>query len=481
MLAAGLMVAVEASGAECGLGGENCAPLVSGGAQSTFLSTRLLAIGPLYEWDADGSIETTAVHPFFATSWDSTTDSGWTGVLYPLFTRRQYPGGERWNLLEMAVGAESTSESGHPVRRLELWPFYWHYDNGVREESYDAVFPLAGTVRNHLFCKRIDWFLFPAFLRLEKGDHRDTYLPFPFFRYRTGGGASGAAFWPLGGHFEQKGENASSETFALWPIFYDDVRTIPERRGGGQYRTLGVLPLYAQETAPGLTSRTFLWPFFGYTTEAAPRPEYSEIRWLYPLVVTGSGKEKSVRRFLPLYTHEEKTGYRKSWYLWPLLKREDSRVTSVDVHKDHLLYFLYKNEVQTSLGTDFKARKTQVWPLFGYVNDGKGKRQLQVLNLFEPIFGGNEQIRKTWTPLFAIYREEEASDELRRSLLWNLVLYDRNGKRWDFSVGPFFRRTKGEGGSSWSVARGLISRENDDEGAHWSALWGLFGTKGGKK
>lgn len=456
----------------------NCAPFYSSGVQSTLLASRMHGLGPLYEKSEDGSITTEGFRPLYVTSWDSTTDSGWTGILYPLYVNRVYPGGSRWTVFELGVGAESTSVRGTPVHKLELWPVYWHYDNGVPAESYDAIMPIAGTIRNHLFCKRIDWFLFPVFSRFEKDDHTDTVVLFPIVRHREGPESSGWAVWPLYGHFEKTGAAAYDRTYALWPLYYDNTRSLSAKRGGGEYETFGALPFYASERAPGLCSRTFVWPFFGYTRESAPRPAYSEIRWFYPLVVTGSGETKSVTRFLPLYDHEESVGFRKSWYLWPLYKREDSRVTSVDIHRDQFLFFVFKNEVQTAPGTQLHARKTQFWPLFGYIDDGAGRRQLQVLNPFEPIFGGNEQIRKTWTPLFAVYRQEEAGDELRRSVLWDLVLYDRNGKKSSFSVGPLFSLSHSGDGASWSVAKGLLRRKNDAGGARWTAFWGLVGGKG---
>ncbi len=259
-------------------------------------------------------------------------------------------------------------------------------------------------------------------------------------------------------------------------MYYNSRRAIPDTFGGGEIVKTGVLPLFAKEDAPGLESRTVIWPFFGYTTESAPRKDYHEVRYFYPFVVYGDGARKTVHRFLPIYTDEVSPEYRKNWYLWPMLKREDMRVAEVDVHKDTVLYILYKNELQVAPGFEgFKARKTQLWPIMGYFDDGAGKRQFMLLNPFDPIFGSNEIIRETWTPFFAFYRYERDGDEMRRSFLWDLVLFEREGKDTDFSIGPLFRNTHDAKGSRWSVAKGLLKRENTDGKAHWSALWGLIG------
>jgi hypothetical protein len=393
--------------------------------------------------------------------------------MYPLFTKRQYPGGYRWNVLELLVGSKTESPTGNTISSLDLWPVFWHYDTGVSAESYDAVFPIAGTLRNRLFFKRIDWFAFPVFLRLEQPGHVDTCVLWPVFRRRDGVDESGWALWPLYGHFEGVGKY--DNTFAIWPIFYDNYRKQSVALGGGQMHQFGVLPFYASETAPGLKSESWVWPFFGYTTENAPRKNYDEIRYLYPFWVKGQGEEKSVNRWLPFYAHETKPDYAKTWYAWPLIKQEQSLTAGLNIHKETLLYFIYKNEVQTATGRDFSARKTQLWPLFGYSDNGGGERQFMILNPFEPLFSGNEMIRQTWTPLFAVYRFEASGEARRYSLLWDLFLYERDAERADFSIGPLFERSRGPEGSGWKIGKGLLEHETTPEGKnHWGGLWGLF-------
>jgi len=238
---------------------------------------------------------------------------------------------------------------------------------------------------------------------------------------------------------------------------------------------VGVLPFYATERAPGLMSESWLWPFFGYTNEVAPRKEYSEIRYFYPFVVRGHGEIKNVDRYLPFYAHETRPDYAKTWYAWPLLKQEQSRQSGLDVHKDTVLYFIFKNEVQTAPGRDFKARKTQLWPLFGYANDGNGESQFMFLNPFEPLISGNEMIRQTWTPFFALYRYERSGDAIRYSVLWDLFLYEKDAQGRSFSIGPLFEKSRGSNGSGWSIGKGLIKHETSTEGkSGWSGFWGLL-------
>jgi hypothetical protein len=459
-------------------GADNFAPVYSDSSFSLQLPQRIATFGPIGEDITFGGSETKAFRPFVVTNIDSTTGLGWQCCLYPLYNRRDYPGGYRWNVLELWVGAHSISAQDQPVKDTQLWPLYWNYDTGRKEDSYTAVFPIWGTLRNHLFCKQIDWKFFPAYLKLSQGDYADTYYLF-IFRSRTGdGGVHGGAVWPFFGHYVKPGKY--DNTYMPWPLVYDNISTQPERLGGGSMEKFGFLPIYASETAPGLESQTYLWPFFGYTNEWAPRKNYHEVRYLYPLVVRARGEYKNADRYLPFYTYETTPDHRKTWYMWPIFKQDDARVENLDVHKDQVLYFLYKNEIQTAPGHDFKARKTQVWPLFGYIDDGAGKKQFLMLNPFEPLFGGNEMLRQTWTPLFAFYRSEQNGAVLRRSVLWNTFLFERDGRKTDFSVSLFFQRKRAPESSGWSVARGLLKCETRDGVSHVSALWGLFGGNKGK-
>jgi hypothetical protein len=460
-------------------GADNYAPIFTDGNDTVSLPVRDRAAGPFFEHDTTPTYEVhAAIRPFFVRGDDSATASGWDSVLYPVYIHRYFPNGSRWAVFELINGSHSISEGSHPIDTFEIWPIYWHYDNGVREESYDAVFPIAGTLRNRLFYKRIDWFGFPAFVRLEQSDHVDTCILWPIFRHRQGPESKGFGVWPLAGHFEKTG--AYSRNYLLWPLGYSNFTTLPATKGGGELHQFGILPLYAQETAPGLVSRTFFWPFFGYTKETAPRRNYGEVRFFYPFGVEGRGDDIYVNRLLPVYAHEMRPGYDKHWYAWPLYRRVERREDALDIRKDSVLYFVFSNEVQTAAGKDFEARKTQFWPLFGYSDNGAGARQFQLLNPFEPLYGGNEAIRQSWSPLFAVYRFEENGDELRHSVLWDLFLYDRDAKKTEFSIGPLFKREKGDGSASWSVAKGLIGRETADGVSRWKFFWGLFNRKGAK-
>ena len=233
------------------------------------------------------------------------------------------------------------------------------------------------------------------------------------------------------------------------------------------YRRFGVLPFYSRETAAGLKSETFAWPFFGYTRETVPRPVYSENRYFWPLLVQGRGEERHVNRWMPLYTDERKPGYRKNWYLWPILETEHFEQPGLTRERTSLLYFIYRDEQQHF--ADTTARLTFLWPLFGYWNDGYDRRQLQVLDPLSVFFPSNQKVRENWTPLFALYRLDERSGNARHSLLWDLVVWEKDESGMKaFYAGPLFEWVEG---SHWELLKGLIGSRREGDGKRFTSFW----------
>ncbi len=432
------------------------------------------AVGPIFEHRYGQQQEVMAVRPFWVEVDEQVRELVTTYSIYPLFTHWQRNYGYNWRVLSLMKGGHTVSDE-QEIGYFELWPLIWHYDAGDPELNYDAVFPIHGTLKNRLFHKRIDWTAFPIYSRWEKQHHVDTVILWPIFRFREGPESRGWGVFPLFGSFER--DNAYDNTYALWPFIYNNYRFRPGQEQ--PYHALGILPLYARETAAGLHSESYLWPFFGYTREWDPRVNYSEIRFFYPFIVQGRGEEKYVNRILPFYSHEERPNYEKTWLLWPFFRREERVIEEIalQTRKDTILFFLYWDELQQNVERNFHARKTHVWPFYSYWNDGSGNRQLQALSPLEVFFPNNQGVRETWNPFFALYRYDLHPKSVRHSALWDLVLYERDESGKTFSIGPIYERKRDNANdsSSWSVLKGLIGVRREQGSWKVRGLWGLFG------
>lgn len=421
----------------------------------------LSALGPLWSEKIGDTQEVLSFRPFWTRIRETERGAVSYHLLYPLFNAYRYEGHSHWHILNLIRGGEWNEGT---EGRFQLWPFFFWEDRAGEDEDELALWPIGGTLRNFLGRDSLEFWAWPLYVHSRRRGEERYGTPWPFVQWRKGA-ASGFALWPLFGHFERAGDY--DRTFALWPLYYDHredlERETPTRR-------LGILPFYSRETGDGLRSETFIWPFFGYTSESAPRPAYEEIRYFWPLLVQGRGEERYKNRWMPFYTHERKGEAEKWWYLWPLLKREEIDLGFLTRHRTQLLYFIFRDEYQTD-GLDFQARKQTLWPLYSYWDNGNGRRQIQALDLFTVFFPRNQRVAETWTPLFALYRFDEYPNSRRRSWLWNLVVVEDSADSHRLAVGPLYEHERAPGYAAWRILHGLVGRSEYHGRAQWTVLW----------
>ena len=421
--------------------------------------------GPLFfgqKLDAGGSAG--GFRPVYVWQKNPAEHTAEVDILYPLLTYRGSELSRRWSLFSL-VNFDRPRGRGTPgARHLDVWPFYFSRETGAPATSYHAVFPVQGTVLERLGYDRISWTLFPLFARFERGGVVKTGAPWPFIRTTSGGGHHGFALWPLFGWEAKAG--VYDNRFCLWPLIYRNrsqlAQPVPTEK-------LGVLPFYARDTEAGARSETFVWPFFGYTHRSAPY-RYDETRWLWPFLVQGRGDDRRVNRWGPFYTHSNIKGNDKRWVLWPLFRQQRWTESGLLQTKTQLLYFLYWSLEQRSAARPAlpAARKTHLWPLLSYWDNGAGRRQLQLLSPFEVFFQENDSVRRDYSPLPAIYRfDRRAPDEVRVSLLWDAITWRRSAGRREFHLGPLLRLTSGPGRRRVALAGGLIGLRRDPGARAW--------------
>ncbi len=428
------------------------------------------AVGPLFfEEKLEGGGSAGGLRPIYVWQEDPAGQTAETDILYPLLTHRIDRNSRRWSLFELVNFGVSTGETAAGARQFDVWPFYFSRQTGDPATSYRAVFPLHGTMLGRFGYDRISWTLFPLYARFERAGAVKTNVPWPFVRIVSGDGNRGFALWPLFGWQAKPG--VYHDRFYLWPLIYHN-----ESRLGTPVPTvnLGVLPFYASEAGAGVRSETFLWPFFGYTHRTAPY-RYDETRWLWPFLVQGRGDNRRVNRWGPIYTHSNIKGDDKRWLLWPLFRQERWTETGLVQTKTQLLYFLYWSLEQRSAARPAlaPARKTHVWPLFSYWDNGAGRRQLQLLSPFEVFFSGNGSVRRDYTPLLALYRyERRSADEVRVSLLWSAITWRRSAGRREFHLGPLLHIASGPDRRRVTLGAGLIGLRRSPGSTAWK--WFLF-------
>jgi hypothetical protein len=398
---------------------------------------------PLYHTyaGADGSTSRSILYPLWYREYDAATDDN------------------KWTILNLINSRSSTARDD----RFSVWPVYFSRDTGEPETSYKAFFPIYGDIKLRFGQSRIKWAPFPLYVRSENSGLVTTSTPWPFIKTYHGDGHEGFDLWPLFGHRAKPG--VSDHRFLLWPLFYsrsDGLDTDePHRRSG-------FLPFYATETAAGYHSRTYVWPFFGYSERTAPTA-YHQTNYFWPLWVQGRGEHRYVNRWAPFYTHSVTPSRTQTWVLWPLWRNRRWDSEQLHHQRRQLLYFVYHSEVQTSRQSPGlpAATKQHLWPLVSHWDNGAGRVQWQVLSPLEVFFPHSERVRQMWSPLFALYRyNQSAAGEYRHSLLWNGVTYARSVSEQtrEFHLGPLLSYTADTGSSQWGFLAGLLRINHDSAG-----------------
>lgn len=396
-------------------------------------------------------------------------------VLYPLATYRSSQSGTAtWSFFNLITYREvaGAGVGGSQATAFDAWPFYFSRRTGDPETDYRAVFPLGGEMRNRFGQDRLRFALFPLYGRFEKGGMVTTTTPWPIIKTVSGDGHRGFEVWPVYG--QRRKEGSYAERFALWPLLYDNRRVDADGRAS---RSLGVLPFYASDRMPGYVSETWAWPFFGYVERTDPYV-YRADHYFWPFLVRGRGDDRRVDRWAPFYTRSTIKGTEKTWILWPLWRQARWRDGAIDQTRTQVLYALYHDSLQRSVANpESTARKTHVWPLFSYWDNGAGRRQVQALSPFEVFLPHNETVRQAWSPLFALYRYDRAADgAVRHALLWDGVTYRRGAGTdgTEFHLGPLLGVTGRGDARRIAFGRGLFGLKREPGGGRWRPFFGEF-------
>ncbi len=441
------------------------------------------AIGPLFYGKPEApDIHWTGLRPLYVRSTDADHRVTKAAVVFPLYLYRADSETYRWNVLLLIGGSgrqPGAAEPGHEKDgTFDIWPLWFSRNTGVPETSYHALFPVAGSIQERLGYDRLTWVIWPLYFRTESKGATTTSTPWPILRV-TRGTEHGFTLWPLFGRVEKPG--VWERQFYLWPLMWNNTRqpTEDDPAGTPPTRQVAVLPFYAGITGPGLVSRTYVWPFFGYLDRTKP-DRYHESHYLWPLWMQAHGDNRTINRWAPFYTHSVIKGYDKTWVLWPLVRQIRWQEDGLKQTKTQLLYFVYRAQEQRSPTNPrlAPASKTHFWPLYSSWNNGAGQRQFQLISPFEVFFPDNEFARQALSPLAAIFRyDQRAPGDTRWSALWSAVTWHRTGAGREFHLGPLLSVESGASSGRTALLNGVHGWQRAPGAKGWSFFWFDFPSK----
>ena len=395
------------------------------------------ALGPFITSRKSDKTSEFGFRPLFYWTEDRESDSSEFDFIYPFTIYRKNKKDWRIQSFFYLITYESDQkESGFRERQFTLFPIIFAKSAEEKKDSYFALFPIYGRMRNKFLKDEINFYLFPLFLQTKKGDATNYSFLWPIFGYYTGGGQTGFRFWPLFGY--RKKEGALDEKFALWPIYTSRERIFY----GEKIDTLSVFPFYFSLDSPQVTQRTYLGPLFSHLVDKKRGVERWDTPW--PLVNFTRGKKRDDRIF-PFYANEVNGKDKEGFILWPLYRYNTSTLQDYRRERDTILFFLYSDIREEPIVQGGRSgRRIDVWPLFTYKRDKEGNRSFHFLSILEPFLPGNEGIERNYSSFWRLYEWKKLKDgRVVSSFLWNTFRAEtgKDGKKVYFLGGLFGYRS----------------------------------------
>lgn len=422
-------------------------------------------LGPLFYEQTGESQRQWGIPPLgLSSTVEPDVDAYGFDLLYPLLTYRRYGAEYRWQFLQFWSFAGGNSADTNGIRRFTLFPVYFQQRSPDPAEDYTALLPIYGELHDRLFRDKIDFVLLPLYVKSQKRDIVTRNMPYPFFHLREGDGLHGWQVWPLigrehkevtthtNGFGDQEIVGGHDNTFALWPLFWDEKSELGTDHAG---RLQALVPFYSYSRSRQRDSTSWLWPL-GVTHTIDREQKYDEWDVPWPFIEFARGEGKTTRRVWPFFNRSNSKTQVDNWYLWPVYKYD--RVTSapLDRQRSRLLFFLYSAVAEKNTETGKTRRREDFFPFYTRERDFEGRERFQLFSPIEPFFPSNPSLKRDYSPLFALWRAENnpGTGAAGQSLLWNL-----------------WRRDTAPGRKKISLLFGLFQYQSTLEESRWRVFY----------
>ncbi len=426
--------------------------------------SNLSILGPLFKFQRQKEQSTVAVRPLFFRSGNEKNETASTEYLYPLASSETTPDVTRFQVLKLyQKNLFRKDREEERERDFMIFPFYIS-GTSKKYGPYTSVLPIYGDIYERFWRDEYHYVLFPLYGRTVKKGTTNYNVLYPFFSVTRGERESGYAFWPVYGQSAKEG--VYRKRFALWPFFHQEEKGLDTDNPTSRFQ---ILPLYAAVDSPKLTSRDYLWPFFGHYENRDPKEEGWNLLWPFWQVVRG--EKRNVTRFLPLFDRERNGDDEKRWYLWPLYKEETSVAPSFRQEKERLLYFLYSNNRESWPADGASRQRVAFWPLFVYNRTTDGVKSFGFPALLEPILD-REGIERSWAPLWRIYQQRwNDGGDSTASFAWNLYWHEARKDALAYELFPLLRYRSTTETSDLQLLKGLFRYTTDRERKSVRLFW----------
>lgn len=339
---------------------------------------------------------------------DPVAGESYDHFLVPLGDRHVRPDERVTRLLPVFRFKTDRDANGNPRWQLLALPgILWSHDSTGR--IVRAVFPFGGVIENFATYDRIDFVLFPLFLRTVRGERVSYHFLFPIINYvdddRTD--KQSGRIWPLVGAKHQGGYD---RYFWLWPFFHyhhDGIHAPAQK----QRRRWMFWPFVGHQWGGTYSAWSVLWPFFGYARDTGSGFWAWDGPW--PLVRfqrPGTSKDVAYRsRVWPFYSYFEGDGLISRWILWPFFNQRSERYRDGSRRGENLIPFWQSWERFDLTGNNTGSWR-KLWPLYQRFEDGAYSRT--ALPALNPLWHMPE-VDEHYAWIYELYTRTQVVDVVR--------------------------------------------------------------------
>jgi hypothetical protein len=423
-------------------------------------------IGPLGSWFSGESGDGWAASPFVAEVNEPGLEHRRIEILYPFFTFDRFGTESRGQIFQIFNWGDATTVDDEKKRGGAIWPLVFWKHSTEPTNSYFAFIPFYGHVKGHLFRDEVRVTMAPLYVWSRKGQMETRNYLFPFIHFRHGGGIDGWQFIPFAGHETKSPSYVTNVADDLelvpgydkWFFWWPMIGCEDNNLGSTNVEHLRfTLPFYSILRSPARDNTTLLWPFFTKTEDR----ERGFVEWgaPYPFVGWARGPGKTANRLWPVWGNARGHDLESDFAAWPAYTHRRLLNDGIDRERTSSFFYLYDDLRLANPQTGDQRHRITSFPFFFWRKDFDGSERLQALALLDAIFPENKGIQRSWSPLWALYREERNPKTKHRSqsLLWNL---------WRRDVTPEERRA--------SFLFGVVRTRCDASGRHWRYFWTPF-------
>lgn len=422
-------------------------------------------VGPLVEvMHQPGSVEMTAVRPFYSHYHDAAKGQDEVDVLWPVAHVMHFEGETSWRVLN-AFYLGPRPDDPRDAYRFWILPVLALGRNG-KGQDYGAVFPLGGRIDDWFGRDRVEFALFPLYWHSELNALRTDHWLWPLISRTRGPHLNKFRIFPFYGYSEKEGEGGSR--FILWPFW---TSTHIDRKGiKGEGFML--FPLYGHSKTEKEETWLFLPPFFRHTKGET----VSQNTYLWPFVQSAKTKDEDKFYAWPIYGRRTRPNEDRRFYLWPFVWQRHETRASDDTRRFRLFPFVAAESTAPRKSvTNIVDRYVAVWPVLSYERTRDGARRFRSLDLWP--FRNTPPVERNLSPLWTLYKFERGGRGWDNELLWGVARWGglTNGVAYGsvFPLASWSHDRRSDSQREWAILKGLVGYHRDEGGKEFRLLYFL--------